>query len=66
MVGQLCQIAAGPCKTTATDCTAVISGLDDQGQQAIAQCVAQGCAAGLSACVDGLAGSTAAAVTLEH
>ena len=65
-VAQLCQIAAGPCKTSAADCTAVISGLDEQGQQAIAQCVAQGCAAGLSACIDGLASSTAAAVTLKH
>jgi hypothetical protein len=65
-VAQLCQIAAGPCKTSATDCTTVISGLDDQGQQAVAQCVAQGCAAGLSGCIDGLAGSTAAAVTLKH
>ena len=64
-VAQLCQIAAGPCKTTATDCTAVISGLDDQGQTAIAQCVAQGCGAGLSACIDGMT-SSSAAVSLKH
>jgi hypothetical protein len=64
-VAQLCQIAAGPCKTSATDCTAVISGLDDQGQQAIAQCVAQGCSAGLSACIDGLP-STSTAVSSKH
>jgi hypothetical protein len=68
-VAQLCQIAAGPCKTTATDCTSALSGLDDQGQQAVAQCVAQGCGAGLLACIDGLGlarGATAAAVTQKH
>jgi hypothetical protein len=59
-LGQLCQIAATPCKTTATDCTATLSGLSDQGQQAVAQCVAQGCTAGLAACIDALAASTAA------
>ncbi len=64
-VAQLCQIAAGPCKTSATDCTSVVSGLGDQGQQAIAQCVAQGCTAGLSACIDGLA-TASTAVTLKH
>lgn len=53
-VAQLCQIAASPCKTTATDCAATISGLNDQGKQMVAQCVATGCAAGLSACIDGL------------
>jgi hypothetical protein len=65
VVAQLCQIAAAPCKTTATDCSAVISGLDDQGQQAIAQCVAQGCTAGLSACIDGLA-ATSTAISSKH
>jgi len=65
-VAQLCQIAAGPCKTTATDCASVVSGLDDQGQQAIAQCVAQGCSTGLSGCVDNLAGSSSAVVSLKH
>jgi hypothetical protein len=64
-VSQLCQIAAGPCKTSATDCTAIISGLDDQGQQAIAQCVAQGCGAGLSACIDGMT-SASTAVSSKH
>jgi hypothetical protein len=64
-VAQLCQIAAGPCKTSAGDCTAMLSGLDDQGQQAVAQCVAQGCSAGLSACIDGLA-STSTAVSSKH
>ena len=66
-VAQLCIIAATPCKTTAADCTAVLSGLSDQGQQAVAQCVAQGCGAGLSACIDGLAtASTGASGTLKH
>jgi hypothetical protein len=64
-VAQLCQIAAGPCKTSAGDCTAILSGLDDPGQQAVAQCVAQGCSAGLSACIDGLA-STSTAVSSKH
>ena len=53
-VAQLCQIAAGPCKTSASDCAAMVSGLNDQGQQMVAQCVAQGCTAGLFACVDAL------------
>jgi|CZKU01.1.fsa_nt_gi hypothetical protein len=66
-VAQLCIIAATPCKTTAADCTTVLSGLSDQGQQAVAQCVAQGCGAGLSACIDGLAtASTAASGTLKR
>ncbi len=64
-VAQLCQIAAGPCKTSAADCTGIISGLGDQGQQAIAQCVAQGCSAGLSGCIDGLA-SAGTAVSSKH
>ncbi len=64
-VAQLCQVAAGPCKTTAADCTSAISGLDGQGQQAIAQCVARGCTAGLSACLDGLA-SANSAVSSAH
>jgi hypothetical protein len=65
-VAQLCQIAAGPCKTTATDCTSALSGLDDQGQQAVAQCVAQGCSTGLLACIDALAGGATAAVTQKR
>jgi hypothetical protein len=64
-VSQLCQIAAGPCKTSAGDCTSTLSGLDDQGQQAVAHCVAQGCSAGLSACIDGLA-SASAAMSSKH
>jgi hypothetical protein len=53
-VAQLCQIAATACKATASDCTALISGLNAQGQQTIAQCVAQGCQAGLYSCIEGL------------
>jgi hypothetical protein len=63
-IAQLCQIAATSCKTTAADCTSSLSGLNDQGQQAVAQCVAQGCTAGLSACIDGLGAS--AAVAAKH
>jgi hypothetical protein len=51
---QLCQVAATSCKITATECTAMLSGLNDQGQQDVAQCVSQGCAAGLYACVSAL------------
>ncbi len=51
---QLCQVAATSCKITTTECTAMLSGLNDQGQQNVAQCVAQGCAAGLYACVESL------------
>jgi hypothetical protein len=53
-VAQLCQIAAGPCKATAAACTSIVSGLNAQGQQQIAQCVATGCGAGLQGCVDAL------------
>ncbi len=53
-VAQLCSIAATACKSIAGDCTALISGLNDQGKQQVAQCVAQGCGAGLASCVDGL------------
>jgi hypothetical protein len=54
-VSQLCQIAATSCKTTASDCSSVLSGLNDQGQEAVAQCVAQGCTGGLLGCIDALA-----------
>jgi hypothetical protein len=54
-VVQLCQIAAGPCKTTEADCSALLSGLNEGGQQGVAQCVAKGCNGGLSACIDALA-----------
>jgi hypothetical protein len=64
-VAQLCQIAAAPCKTNATDCVAAISGLNDQGKQLVAACVAQGCSAGLSACIDGLA-TTSMSASSKH
>jgi hypothetical protein len=53
-LGQLCAIAATSCKSTPADCTALLSGLNDQGKQQVAQCVAQGCQAGLYSCVEGL------------
>jgi hypothetical protein len=57
-VVQLCGIAAGPCHTTAADCDVLLSGLNDGGQQAVAQCVAKGCPGGLSACIDALPATT--------
>jgi hypothetical protein len=53
-VAQLCQIAATPCKSTAAECASMLSGLSSQGQQSIAQCVAQGCGSGLAGCLDAL------------
>jgi hypothetical protein len=50
-IAQLCSIAAAPCKTNASDCSSLVSGLNDPGKQRVAQCVAQGCAAGLYACI---------------
>jgi hypothetical protein len=55
---QLCQIAAVPCKSAPADCASLLSGLNAQGQQAVAQCVAQGCQAGLAGCIDALPPST--------
>lgn len=57
-VAQLCGVAATSCKTTAQDCTAMLSGLNDAGRTAVAQCIAQGCAAGLYPCVEGLSSSS--------
>jgi hypothetical protein len=57
-VAQLCQIAVTSCKTSATDCSAMLSGLNAQGQQAVAQCVAQGCQNGLYSCIEGLTSSS--------
>jgi hypothetical protein len=51
-VDQLCQIAQAPCKTTASVCAALLSGLNDNGQQLVAECVAHGCEGGLDGCVD--------------
>jgi hypothetical protein len=53
-VTQLCSIAATSCKTTAADCSAMVSGLNDQGKQQVASCVAKGCGAGLYSCIEGL------------
>jgi hypothetical protein len=53
-VARLCQIARDPCKTTAQDCSAMLSGLNETGQEGVAQCVAHGCPGGLAACVDAL------------
>jgi hypothetical protein len=53
-LGQLCSIATTPCKSVQADCMALLSGLNDQGQQQVASCVAQGCSAGLQGCVDAL------------
>jgi hypothetical protein len=53
-VGQLCAIAATSCKSTPAECTSLLSGLNDQGKQQVAQCVAQGCTGGLYSCIEGL------------
>jgi hypothetical protein len=57
---QLCQIASGPCKVSASDCVSMLSGLNNNGQDAVAQCVAGGCSAGLYSCVEGLVASASA------
>jgi hypothetical protein len=53
---QLCQIAATPCKVGAEDCVVMLSGLNNNGQDIVAQCVAQGCGngAGLYSCIEGM------------
>jgi hypothetical protein len=56
---QLCQIAAGPCKVSANDCVTMLSGLNSNGQDAVAQCVAGGCSAGLYSCIEGLGATSA-------
>lgn len=53
-LSQMCQIAATSCRTTAADCTALLSGLSEPGKQKVAECVAHGCQAGLYSCVEGL------------
>ncbi len=62
-VSQLCQIASGPCKVAANDCTTMISGLSPAGQDAVAQCIAKGCSAGLYSCIEGLSPSSTASAT---
>lgn len=56
-VSQLCEVAAGPCKTSPSDCSGLLAGLNDQGKEGVARCVAKGCGAGLFACVEGLSSS---------
>lgn len=58
-IAQLCAIAAPACKSTPSDCTTSLSGLNDTGKEQVARCVAQGCAGGLDGCVAGLAAATA-------
>jgi len=53
-VTQLCGIAASVCKSSAADCSTLLSGLNGQGKQQVAQCVAQGCTAGLTGCLQSL------------
>ncbi len=53
-VSQLCGIASTSCKTSASECSTMLSGLNDQGKQQVAQCVAQGCLAGLLGCLQTL------------
>jgi hypothetical protein len=53
-LGQLCSIATTPCKAVQADCMTLLSGLNDQGQDKVAACVAQGCPGGLQGCVDAL------------
>jgi hypothetical protein len=54
-VGQLCAIAATSCKTTSIECSSIVSGLNDQGKELVAKCIARGCQASLYSCVEGLA-----------
>lgn len=53
-VAPLCQIAAEPCKSSQSDCVSLLSGLTYDAQDAVARCVANGCSAGLYACVEKL------------
>jgi hypothetical protein len=53
-LAQMCAIAASSCKTTASDCAALLSGLNDTGKQEVARCIGRGCQAGLYSCVEGL------------
>jgi hypothetical protein len=59
-LGQLCDVAATSCKASQADCSSLLSGLNDDGKEKVATCIAKGCAGGLSACVDALLPATAA------
>jgi hypothetical protein len=50
----LCGIATTKCNASTADCTSLLSGLNDDGKEKVAACIAGGCANGLPACVDGL------------
>jgi hypothetical protein len=54
----MCSIAASSCKTTANDCAALLSGLNDTGKQQVAKCIGRGCQSGLYSCVEGLSSAT--------
>jgi hypothetical protein len=56
-LSQMCAIAASSCHTTASDCAALLSGLNDTGKQEVARCIGQGCKSGLYSCVEGLSSS---------
>jgi hypothetical protein len=60
-LAQLCVIAANTCKTSASDCTALLSGLNDTAKQDVARCISTGCHAGLYSCVEGLSSSNSGA-----
>jgi hypothetical protein len=53
-INPLCGIAVTKCKATMPDCTSLLSGLNDDGKEKVAACIAGGCASGLPACVDAL------------
>jgi hypothetical protein len=59
-LGPLCDVAATSCKASQADCSSLLSGLNDDGKEKVASCIAKGCAGGLSACVDSLTVATAA------
>jgi hypothetical protein len=54
-VTDLCDIAATPCQTTPQACSALLSGLSDDGKERAARCVGRGCTGGLDACIAELA-----------
>jgi hypothetical protein len=56
-LGPLCSVAATSCKSTASECSTLLSGLNEIGKRQVAGCIAKGCKAGLYSCVEGLASS---------
>lgn len=61
LVIQVCKVAATNCHTTPNTCYPVLSGLNQDGQTAVAECVAQGCPGGLTGCIDALGSASATA-----